>query len=70
MHQECIASVLVSRLFMFIHAIEGHHPIFGDDGLDSGRHLIDQVLDGKHLEMDVHLAGFDLGQVKDVVDEV
>jgi len=44
--------------------------IFGDDGLDSGRHLIDQVRDGTHLEMDVHLAGFDLGQVKDVVDEV
>ena len=44
--------------------------IFGDDGLDSGRHLIDQVRDGKHLEMDVHLTGFDLGEVKDVVDEV
>ena len=25
MHQEGIASVLASRLFMFIHAIEGHH---------------------------------------------
>ena len=24
-HQECIADVLASRLFKFIHAIEGHH---------------------------------------------
>jgi hypothetical protein len=28
-HQECTASILTNRLFRFIHAIEGHHPIFG-----------------------------------------
>ena len=28
MHQECTASVLADRLFIFIHAIEGHHRFF------------------------------------------
>ena len=32
MHQECTASVLAYRSFVFIHAIEGHHPGSSPEG--------------------------------------